>query len=226
MPMAARTGPTSDNVIALKLGEPAGSEGALQSRTIPIRVKAMKKRTVKIAVHKVIGIDARGYQTTPIRFPAKDGLEKHLNKIYGDPANIDVWVIGGGVKIMADGKPAYGAHIGSKGEGKCLLDGDLLHELGLPADLDRLLLHTFAHEIGHVMTTNGHPDEGGGFAVLKWKTDYGPGSNTTDVRDKDRLMCSGKNANLKNPGTQLIKKEWGQIEAWLKKEESRLGRSL
>ncbi len=272
---------SGDHRIDLRLGDAGGGGEQLKSLSFPIKVKVMKRRTVKIAVHKVVGSDEHGNQTTPANYPTpalealfETSLETYLNKVYGrqtntffdatlfeekgpdqtgidfdfeggnndvklnvsaapaagselakatpNPksgvenatANIDIWVIGGGVRLMLAGKPVYGAHFGGAGEGKCIIDGDLLGETGLIAN--RLLLHVFAHEIGHVLTGDGHPDEGTGVAVLNWKTDLGIAVNRADPRDKDRLMCSGKNMNLLYPGSQLVKKEWDAIEAWLK----------
>ena len=54
--------------------------------------------------------------------------------------------------------------------------------------------------------------------MLKWNSNRSS-IPRPDVRDKDRLMCSGKNANFDKLGKQLIKKEWDLIETWLKNEE-------
>jgi hypothetical protein len=266
---------TTDTPVTLKLG------GTVGSLSVPLKVKSMKKRTVKLAVHKVFGLDEHGAQTTPANFPTKAALEEHLNKVYGrqvntffdatmhdekgpnqtgidfdfavdnndqklkvkpfsDPeltaatpnakvdetpatANIDIWVIGGGVELMLNGTPVYGAHIGEAGVGKVIIDGDLMGYSGTAEEREKLIMHVFAHEIGHVMTTDDHPDKGEGNAVLKWKSIE---SLVADPRDKTRLMCSGDNTNFSNPGKQLIKQEWDLIEAWLKAEEARIGRSL
>ena len=258
-----------ENTIAnnptLKLG---GRQDALN---FPLKVKAIKRRTVKLAVHKVFGLDEHGNPTTPSNFPSKADLEVALNKVYGrqvntffaatmydekgpaqtgidfdfavdnndqklnvkpftNPellaatpnaksqgdaatANIDIWVIGGGVELMLNGKPVYGAHCGEAGVGRVIIDGNLTGYSGTAVESAKLILHVFAHEIGHVMMTDDHPDEQTGSAKLKWKyTD----SLTADARDKKRLMCSGDNSNFSNPGRQLIKREWDLIEAWLK----------
>ena len=259
---------TVDNSPTLKLGS---KQDALNT---PLKVKAMKRRTVKLAVHKVFGLDEHGNPTTPANFPSKADLEVALNKVYGkqvntffdatmydekgpaqtgidfdfavdnndrklkvrpltDPellaatpnakaegdaatANIDIWVIGGGVTLVLDGKPVYGSHCGEAGVGKVIIDGNLTGYSGTAEENAKLMMHVFAHEIGHVMMTDDHPDEEIGSAKLKWKyTD----SLTVDARDKERLMCSGDNSNFSNPGKQLIKREWDLIEDWLKNEE-------
>ncbi|MEO7171505.1 hypothetical protein, partial [Flavobacterium sp.] len=52
-----------------------------------VKVKSMKKRTVKVALHKVIGLDEHEIQTTPILFPEESVLEAYLNKVYGRQVN-------------------------------------------------------------------------------------------------------------------------------------------
>ena len=141
----------------------------------------MKKRTVRLALHKVIGLDENGLQTSPSNFPTKLELEDYLNKIYGrqvntyfsviiyeekgdnglgidfdvnndkrinptqlDPeliaatpnsksqalgaaaeANIDVWIIGGGVKLGLDGILGMRINGTLSGVGKLIIDGEL-----------------------------------------------------------------------------------------------------
>ena len=237
----------------------------------------MKKRTVKVAVHKVFGIDASGNQTVPSHFPAMNDLEDYLNEVYGrqtntffqcvaydekgpagtgidfdfangtsdkwisyqisDPevqaltlnpksvggsnatANIDIWVFGGGVRIADSARSYYGYQIGAVFEGKILIDGDLLGNQSAADQQAKMLLAIFAHEIGHVMVGQGHPDEGGGKSVLNWKLSVSGMKYQRDPRNNKRLMCSGMPSNLSNPSKQLIKKEWDLIEAWLKKQE-------
>jgi hypothetical protein len=72
---------TSDLSPKLKLG------GLVESETLPVKIKAMKKRTVKVAVHKVFGIDGNGNQTAPATFPTKQEFDDYLNKIYGSQVN-------------------------------------------------------------------------------------------------------------------------------------------
>jgi hypothetical protein len=67
--------------------------------------------------------------------------------------------------------------------------------------------------IGHVMTGDGHPNEKQE-AALKWTESPLP-MVSKDPRDQARLMCSGEGMNWSKPGSQLIKKEWDMIEAWL-----------
>jgi hypothetical protein len=271
--VSGHTTATQDLTPKLKLG------GTLESLSTPVKIKAMKKRTVKVAVHKVFGIDAHGNQTEPINYPAMSDLENYLNQVYGrqanaffqcvsydekgdlgtgikfdsfpenapdriilgdmnDPelqaaiphpksggviltANIDVWVIGGGVLIMADGQPGYGSHLGAEGEGKVIISGDLPNYIATPPMVPAqiLLFHLIAHEIGHVMIGSGHPDQGTGGASLRWNMSFSNPAWRPDPRDKNRLMCSGNYVDFTKPGKQLIKKEWDLIEAWLKKQE-------
>jgi len=72
---------TADFSAKLKLG------GTLDSLSVPVKIKAMKKRTVKVAVHKVFGIDGSGNQTVPANFPTKAALDNYLDEVYGRQTN-------------------------------------------------------------------------------------------------------------------------------------------
>jgi len=136
-------------------------------------------------------------------------------------AHIDIWVIGGGVKLKSTGSVfgthAAGFHFGGDGVGKILINGDSSSYKGSGDEKADLILHVFAHEIGHVMIGEGHAEDGTSHAVLGWGNDL---SKSVDRRDKLRLMCSGKNADQKNPPKQIIKAEWDFIEAWIKMKEA------
>ncbi len=69
-----------------------------------------------------------------------------------------------------------------------------------------LVMHTIAHEIGHLIVGPGHPDENSGPAPL---------DPTNLTAHKKRLMCSGLNWNEANPGIQLLKSEWDWAETIL-----------
>jgi len=142
---------TSDSTPKLKLG------GTLESLSNPVQIKSMKTRFVRVAVHKVFGLNAAGQQTVPDLLPTEAALATYLSKVYGkqtntffsctyydekgpagtgidfdldnsltlgygendpeqtaatpnhkvteDPtsAHIDIWVIGGGVKLKSTG---------------------------------------------------------------------------------------------------------------------------
>jgi hypothetical protein len=101
------------------------------------------------------------------------------------------------------------------GVGKLIIDGELA---GISRSAERkkiILINTIAHEIGHVMIADGHPDTDGPVAVLRWKQSINGISK--DQRDQQRLMYSKETLFL--PGEQLIKKEWDNIEEWLNLEE-------
>ena len=72
---------TADFSAKLKLG------GILDSLSVPLKIKIMKKRTVKVAVHKVFGIDGSGNQTVPANFLAMSDLENYLNEVFGKQTN-------------------------------------------------------------------------------------------------------------------------------------------
>jgi hypothetical protein len=74
---------------------------------------------------------------------------------------------------------------------------------GAPARSDDEIIHTIAHEIGHVFVGSGHPDEFAGPAIL---------FNTDPTK---RLMCSGNRSNLNSK--LLVNSEWDKAEEWLKK---------
>ena len=59
---------------------------------------------------------------------------------------------------------------------------------------------SIAHEIGHILVGEGHPDESGGPAPL-----YG-------TLGRKRLMGSGE---LGVRGKLLVKAEWDEAEVWL-----------
>lgn len=65
------------------------------------------------------------------------------------------------------------------------------------------VIHTIAHEVGHIIVGGGHPDEESGKAPL-------PGTDRAR-----RLMCSGP--NWSGDSLLLVKQEWENAEAWLKK---------
>jgi hypothetical protein len=66
------------------------------------------------------------------------------------------------------------------------------------------LLDTVAHEIGHVLVGEGHPDK-----------DAKPGpAPLPKTKHSLRLMCSGPNSS--GSSRLLVKKEWDEAENWLK----------
>jgi hypothetical protein len=74
----------------------------------------------------------------------------------------------------------------------------------LPSDVERTRL--LAHEVGHVMCGEGHPDDGGGAAPLE-------GTNRIErlmyARIRDKIAAGTLYKNL------LVKKEWDKAEKWL-----------
>jgi hypothetical protein len=66
---------------------------------------------------------------------------------------------------------------------------------------------TIAHEIGHVILGEGHPDEGDGVAPLQ---------GTDHVQ---RLMCSGRLRDKTGESRRLVKAEWDEAENWFISEE-------
>ncbi len=62
--------------------------GNLDSLNFPVGFYAMKRRTVKVAIHWVVGKDATGAQVEPGRFPDDaEWAEEELNRVYGRQTN-------------------------------------------------------------------------------------------------------------------------------------------
>jgi len=72
---------TVDSPIAIK------RNGAHSAANSPLRVKVMKHRTVKVAAHKVIGLDSQNAPVNPKCFPSEKDMEDALNRIYGKQTN-------------------------------------------------------------------------------------------------------------------------------------------
>ena len=262
--------PMPDFGATLKLGN------TVESISVPLKVKVMKKRMVKVALHLVKGQDKNdNYKiTSPQYMPTKKGLEDYLNMVFGSQANtffdvtepivedaadkkgilfdangdhkifvsstpgpemadamphclsmgygadmnIDVWVIGGKVSLIepanidhSENRSVFGVALVPYG--KILVDGDLSNpnnEFMLPTDKSKYLLFVIAHEIGHVMTNDMHPQELDSHSRLEF------GVNKRDTYVASRLMCDGRASNPSDPGIRLIKREWDRIEDWLK----------
>ena len=75
---------SADVRTTLKLG------GSAESISAPLKIKVMKRRTVKVALHKVKGKvkDHPETVTTPPHMPTKAGLENYLNAVFGKQVNV------------------------------------------------------------------------------------------------------------------------------------------
>lgn len=134
--------------------------------------------------------------------------EKHWDK----GADINVYWVGSGKMHAGDTSGGISSPsptermawlVGTVGTTPLLLDG---------------VIHTMAHEVGHVMMGNdeenvGHPDEKTGPAPLP------------DSRVNERLMLSGKKTPLSATPKRLVKAEWDAIQAWLIVQAGRDGRT-
>lgn len=254
----AGTGTTSqDSSVTLKLGE-------TNSVSVPLRVKTMKKRTVKVALHRVHGLDKNGTETTPLYFPTKEQLENYLHRVFGRQTNtffavtnfeengtgidfdseddgklfyntpdfaiatpnakanpeggfhIDVWVTGGiSIFVYNQDFPQqiYGYAPTSS---RCIIDGSMT-SLWTPEGKEmEFLMHTIAHEIGHILTQHvAHPDSPKAITT----NIVGYENKGVDPNIEKRLMCSGDISIGKEEfGTCLIKKEWDLIDGWLQEK--------
>ena len=123
--------------------------------------------------------------------------------------NINVFLLGTDKKINGD--TAWG--LTNRSQNACWVVADTFANPADPSSGRNIaeLLQTIAHEIGHVLTGYGHPDEEGGSSPLKG----------TDR--KQRLMHSGDGLTKKVADTylrmarghRLVKKEWDAAEEWL-----------
>ncbi len=75
---------TIDNITVFKIGT-APEEEIVE---LPILVKTMKKRTVKVALHPVASVIAGKADNTPDLLPTKAQLEAKLNRIFRDQINV------------------------------------------------------------------------------------------------------------------------------------------
>ena len=136
-------------------------------------------------------------------------FEMLQNAAFADPAqDITVFLIDN-INYYADGSLATGASyppiLGQATAlfNKCVVNVGWTGEPFTRPDED--IVHTIAHEIGHLVTGIGHPDLGGGFAKLQ---------HLTLADHRKRLMCSGENSTLASK--LLVKTEWDKAEEWLK----------
>lgn len=223
--------------------------------SLPIGIKTMKNRTVKVAVHTVASVVPGKADNAPNLLPTEAQIKAKLNEISGlqinayfdvtmlpeeavafDVAsattyvpyhtfkagahvpvpgngtldyvswsspkaclvtanragnyNLHVYLLGGATPIiiyraafedpaeLEVNEQALGLTNGSIGENCCIVDADrdaMIYDLdgystgySLPA-IDRkvdAVVETIAHEIGHIIVGDGHPDDGGGDAPL------------------------------------------------------------
>ena len=203
---------------------------------LPIRVKSMKKRTVKLSVFPVRHDPSR----PNIVLPSKASLEAWLNEVYG--YQINAWfevtihpqqdydytptgnnaIFRPNIINMAtttafkapDGVPlrifvidallyydaVYAPFAGFADEQSQMAAVVTRFPNGVQRS-DQAINASIAHEIGHIMIGDGHPDQNAGPAPL-----YGTDRSY-------RLMNSGY-SNV--PGAKLlVKKEWDNAEEWL-----------
>jgi hypothetical protein len=145
--------------------------------------------------------------------------EQKLLAFRSNDSDVDVFVIGGcvdiqsysglnGVAINFDSKPKPGM---TKRVRRAVYIAGGAQILSKPTLKDSLL-HEIAHEIGHVIIGNGHPDD---------LTDNGTHAGEAPLKGTnvlERLMFSDETVK-KNAGkldrNLLVKKEWDEAEKWL-----------
>lgn len=147
----------------------------------------------------------------------EESFEEELidGELHDNTADINVYILGGGTLAaylvlpdkMQIGGLAYG--VSRRAKNIAFVDGDahLFGAMFPERNTDAELMHTIAHEIGHCIMADGHPDQGSGAAHL-------PGLPLSS--HKERLMISGANVNHKKHGNLLVKGEWNEAERWFK----------
>lgn len=118
--------------------------------------------------------------------------------------NIRVFVVANPAAALGNGLGAYG--LTDRTKATCWVHGSWFSK----NKSKQFLLHTMAHEIGHVLVGEGHPDVMTGGAILG----PAPLPETKHIR---RLMCSGPNSDASSH--LLVKGEWDEAEKWMKKQE-------
>ncbi len=206
---------------------------------LPIVVKTMKRRTVKVAVYPVRC--KAGNRAVPM--PERAALENWLNQVFAYQVNAWFQVV---YKTQSDYDydtnndtiaPIFTSLIpmiqsanfqdASQDIRIFIIDSVSLRDLrpndpdlngyairsppvavvnaglpGIPARPLQQVMETIAHEVGHVMLGEGHPDENTGDAPL------------LGTDRSQRLMCTFVN---RAPGSKLlVKSEWDEAEEWLK----------
>lgn len=139
-----------------------------------------------------------------------------IHSLSDGDANINVYILGGGrinQVYETDGilrqTGSIISGIAYPEENMVFIDGDIgWYNTSVGRDNNAELLHTVAHEIGHCILGEGHPDEGTGPAALKGLL---PKSAV-----QERLMVSGLRKRRPNFGCRLVKGEWDAAETWLK----------
>lgn len=128
---------------------------------------------------------------------------------YVSSFNINLYFVGGVSALQG-----MGSWNSEKGKFPTILAAGISvysrRESWIAAGLDKPLiegLDTIAHELGHVIFGDGHPDQGGGKAILEG-TPY-----------PTRLMASGPDMRNKDGTSRLIvKQEWDEAKKWLDEE--------
>ncbi len=136
------------------------------------------------------------------------------NALKDDGAHINIYVLGGAQNMglaLHNGRfirtQALGAYAHAKRQPRVIfVDGDSHVWDFLGRNFAHDQYGTFAHEIGHIIAGEGHPDQKSGPAFL-------PG--LPESAYPDRLMVSGNKTRRPDHGILLVKGEWDAAELWL-----------
>ncbi len=172
---------------------------------LPIRAKGQFNDHTGTAIHKAAGVDDTSVQSVDPGYDKISPGNAYLDFVGGaigaeentidmalhdETVSINVYILGGGglaAHVKLPNIPtyrdfAYGLARADKNIAFVDGDADLWGADTTGGDVDAKLMHTIAHEIGHLIIKVGHPDQGAGAAYL-------PGLPMSAY--KERLMVSG-----------------------------------
>lgn len=146
----------------------------------------------------------------------RNSLDKEFSPIFNTgndvDANINVYIIGGAISVWTHELDFAGVNLahGLPSDGVTNISRRICVIANGLSNTNADFLDTIAHEIGHVLLGEGHPDLGDNLSPL-------PGT-----KHVERLMCSGHKRKKDGSSRLIVKREWDSAENWLIDEELRL----
>ncbi len=143
------------------------------------------------------------------------------DQYYDEEANMNIYILGGVMAIKTSvwhatadkllTSPSFAVGLTNPGTRTCVLVSNLVFGNN-PGELK----DTIAHEIGHIILGEGHPDEAERKeinGVVEWdKGGVAPLPGTDHIK---RQMCSGSQRKKDGTSRLLVKGEWDKAEEWL-----------